>query len=620
MSDNKKFTNFSEYGANLTTKVAVSDIFMRTFMILDRNISQIGLVIEDYTEMPAGEILDYRYPQVDMTDIKKGTFNYNSSSSECETKGVYSAVCENGYIDLKDSHTITVYNEDDVMKVYLDSDFGALVYYLPVNYFDHLFSDVEDYQFFFSTIDGKRTIRVFQHDSKASNDTNTVRTVAESLFPTDSILQDEANKIFDKLTVNSSLGNYSLDGYFSAFFGGISSMDIFFNSYEEKYNVYENNSMAVGSYIDKGIVYQDWNNVLDSVIDTIIIQMVIFLILLCITIATVWFLGMAITDKITHPIYLFEMYLRGKMSLQSMDRNYNQEVNQILSYLRMLETLERMIDPSFLQNAKLPVRETNLKEALKLFEDIKNRRGKAIIMNLLGNINYMKREFSQAVVYYKDSLQEMVELGNEVKQQELDECGLTENEKTLLQKKAGKDSLSWESEKVFLNESIIDRKQQLCMGLLAELHESALELTEVRARLKEIYNYQHEILQFYASSRTQYLRLLKVMIDIAGVFQELKYYHSGIELLDIVHDELRKLDIESGTEIDIDVTRLSRIGVNIKVDDECNKRLHFIVKNVTFEKDILAQMMYYRRGLLLLENDKHYEAGLAFTHAIVTFT
>ena len=41
------------------------------------------------------------------------------------------------------------------------------------------------------------------------------------------------------------------------------------------------------------------------------------------------------------------------------------------------------------------------------------------------------------------------------------------------------------------------------------------------------------------------------------------------------------------------------------------------MKNITFERDVLLQAMHYRRGLLLLENDKHYEAAMAFTYAIV---
>ena len=296
--------------------------------------------------------------------------------------------------------------------------------------------------------------------------------------------------------------------------------------------------------------------------------MVIFLILLCITIAVVWFLSLSITNRITYPIYLFEEYLRGKISLQSINKNYNREVNQILMYLRMIETLEKMIDPSFLKNPKIPIREQNLKEALKLFEDIKNRRGKSIIFNLLGNIRYQDSDFTKAVSYYRNALSEVEDLVKEVQQQETDEKALTEAERLILLKKAGKDTLSWDSEKMFLSETIIERKQQLCMGLLSELRESSMDLSEIRAKLKEIYNYQHETLQYYASTRTHFLRLLKVMVDIAGVFQDLKYYHSGLELLDIVQDELRKIDVETGPEIDIDITRLGRIGVNIKVDDE----------------------------------------------------
>lgn len=575
-------------------KLALDDIFMRVFMSLERNMTQVGVIF-------GLDGLDYRYPMTDMEYISDG---YDSTESEA-------------YKNLQ-GHSIGVYNENNMTKILLNWDLGAFVYYLPEDFFDEAFKNSGNYRFFFSNLEGTRTIRTFPY-------TGANGTVWDALFPTDEELKIEGRKSINEslykfreenLNVTES-DTFSIKGFYKEYMGGARTMDLQINSYENTILVSENNSFAVGAIIDKGIVLSSWNDVLDGVIDTIIIQMVIFLILLCITIAVVWFLGMAITNRITYPIFLFEEYLRGKISLQSMNKNYNKEVNQILLYLRMMETLEKMIDPNFLMNPKISVRESNLKEALKLFEDIKNRRGKAIIMNLLGNIRFMDSDYQKAVSYYKTALDEVNELAKEVEQQENDEKGLSEAEKLVLLKKAGKDSLSWESEKSFLHESVIDRKQQLCMGLQAELHESSLELSEIRARLKEIYNYQHEILQYYASTRTYFLRLLKIMIDIAGVFQELKYYHSGIELLDIVNDELRKLDMESGPEIDIDVTRLARIGVHIKVDDEFNKRLHFVVKGVTFEKDILTQMMHYRRGLLLLENDKHYEAGVAFTLAIV---
>ena len=233
---------------------------------------------------------------------------------------------------------------------------------------------------------------------------------------------------------------------------------------------------------------------------------------------------------------------------------------------------------------------------------------------------YNEKDYKRAVDHYRGALLEIEELIKEVNKQEEDENNLSPAEQEELKRKADREDLNWDTEKEFLNESLIDRKQQLCMGLRAELNDIPLEISEVRLKLKEINKYQSEILQFYALTRKSFLNLLKIMIDIAENFQALKYYHSGLELLDIVSDELKKLDGSSGEGIDIDITRLSRIGVNIKIEDEHNKRLHFISEECTFQKDILIQMMHYRKGLLLLENDRHYEAGLAFTLAIVIFT
>lgn len=576
-------------------------------MELDRNYSQIGFILDGNNGM------DYRYPLNDMSFLD-GTFTYNSTSPCNKENTNYDSRCSEAYTLLKSGHEVIIFNEDSKTKVLLDGPQGAFVYYLPTDFFNEVFSLLTDYSFFLTDFTGNRVIKINQ-DSDISG------TIWEALFANDAKLIEsgKSNMGVSYTNLSESGGNttsFAVTGYNSEYLGALQQLDISVDS-QVNDGVHEIASMAVGITVDKGLVLSNWNDVLDGVINTIIIQMVIFLILLCITIAVVWFLGLSITNRITYPIYLFEEYLRGNIDLQAMSKNYNKEVNQILTYLRMLETLEKMINPNFLKNPKIPIRENNLKEALKLFEDIKNRRGKSIIMNLLGNIRYQDNDYQKAVSYYRNALNEIEELTKEVLQQEEDERGLSDAEKLALTRKAGKESLSWEAEKNFLDETLIERKQQLCMGLQAELKESVVELSEVRTKLKEINNYQYEILQHYALTRTHFLRLLKVMIDIAAVFQELKYYHSGIELLDIVHDELKKLEAEVGPEVDIDITRLGRIGVNIKVDDEHNKRLHFVLKNITFEKDVLAQAMYYRRGLLLLENDKHYEAGIAFTLAIV---
>ena len=585
---------------------------MRILLSSPRNYTQVGFILD------SNEGFDYRYPLSNLSYIE-GSFSYNSSTPCNKQEGSYDSRCTGGYTLLKSKkHQVLVYNEDNQTKVFLSASEGAFVYYLPLTYFDSLFDFASDYTFFLTDFSGERVIHM-------SSSAPLNGTVWEVLYPGDPLLESSAQTNMGlaylnltKSPLNNTM-NFSVIGYNSEFMGVLTELDL---NVDTAYGsgISEKASMAVGVTIDKGLVFSNWNNVLDGVITIIIIQMVIFLTLLCITIAVVWFLSLSITNRITYPIYLFEEYLRGRISLQSMDKNYNREVNQILMYLRMIETLEKIIDPCFLKNPKAAIREQNLKEALKLFEDIKSRRGKSIIFNLLGNIRYQYSDYTKAVSYYRNALSEAEDLSKEVQQQENDEKALTSAERTILLKKLGKtdDPLNWESEKVFLSEMIIERKQQLCMGLLAEMHESALDLSEIRRKLKEIYGLQHEGLQYYAATRTHYLRLLKVMVDIAGAFQELKYYHSSLELLDIVQDELCKIDVEAGPEIDIDITRLGKIGVNIKVDDENNhKKLHFIVQNITFERDVLMQAMHYRRGLLLLEDDKHYDAAMAFTLAIV---
>ncbi|OMJ79563.1 hypothetical protein SteCoe_20371 [Stentor coeruleus] len=574
-------------------KIALDDIFMRVFMSLDRNVTQVGIIFDK-------DGLDYRYPKTNMEYIN----------------GSYNSIQSAAYRNLKDEgHNIAIYNEDNMTKILLNCDFGAYIYYLPMNFFDEAFEGNGNYHFFFSALDENRTIRTFPY-------TGTDGAIWDALFPTDEELKIKGEpSIYESLSslildINATDNNtFTIEGFFREYIGGVKPINFQINTYGSEILVAENKSFVAGTIIDRGIIFSSWNDLLDGIINTILIQMVIFLIFLCITIAFVWILGMSITNRITYPIYLIEEYLKGEISIQSLDKKYNKELNQILLFLRMMETLEKMINPNFLMNPKISVRESNLKEVLKLFEDIKNHRGKAIIMNLLGNIYFMENNYQKAVSYYKSALEEVNELAKEINQQEDDEKALSEADKTILLKKARKDILNWDPEKKFLNESIIDRKQQLCMSLQAELHESSLDPSEIHIRINEIFKYQTEILQNYVSTRTYFFRILKIMIDIAGVFQELKYYNSGIDILDIVYDELRKLDAEFSPEIDIDTNRLIRIGVNVKAC-EINKHINFVVKGVTFEKDILTQMMYYRRGLLLLENDKYYEAGVAFTLAI----
>jgi tetratricopeptide (TPR) repeat protein len=276
-----------------------------------------------------------------------------------------------------------------------------------------------------------------------------------------------------------------------------------------------------------------------------------------------------------------------------------------------------MIEPRFLLHPNLEKREENLKETLELFEVIMNKRGKSIIFNLLGNIEFNRGNTAKAVEWYRESVKQIEELIMEVDEQDKGEKGLTDEEKEKLNFNEEKKEINWETEKVCLKDMLIDKKQQLCMGLIRESSNSALDINESRSILKETNKYQKEILQYYSDNKIQYFRLIKMLIDMARVYKELKYYHSGIELLDFVQDELKKLEIDGAGQIDIDTARLSKLGVITNDQEQSNQNLHFSIKGYTFERDILMQMAYYHRAKICKECDKPYEAGQAYTSVIV---
>lgn len=620
LSDNSAFTDFEKYSENLKNNTAVVDVFMKVFMQDRANVQQIGMIIDNEKILPKDQILDYRFPVIEMDYAK------NSNAGDgCGKDGEYSAVCTDAYKLLKDGHQVVVYTEDDMIKVLRNSDNGAFVYYLPLDAFDYLFKEVDEYVFYLADSTGDRTIRAFMmNDGENEFEYNQESSkLSSNLFDDDKLVSETNSGLQSALSSLSSgdeSSTFTIEGYYSTFYSSVSYLSISLTGYNESTSINESNSMIAGAYVNKGLVYKKWNQVLDDIIDTIIIQMVIFLVLLGITCLLAWLIAVEISERVTSPIYLFEMFLRGEPVTIDFDRKYNKEVNKILNYLRLLGTLENMIEPRFLLHPDLEKRENNLKEALELFDVIMNKRGKSIVFNLLGNIEFNKGNYAKAVEWYREAVKQIEELINEVDEQDKGEKGLTDEEKEKLNFNEDKKEINWETEKICLKDMLIDKKQQLCMGLISESSMSGIDINESRTKLKEINKHQKEILQYYSDNKIQYFRLVKLLIDMARVYKDLKYYHSGIELLDLVQDELKKLEIEGAGQIDIDTARLCKLGVIYNNEELLNQNLHFSVKGYTFEKDILMQHAYYHRAKISKECDKPYEAGLAYTAVIVNFT
>lgn len=62
--------------------------------------------------------------------------------------------------------------------------------------------------------------------------------------------------------------------------------------------------------------------------------------------------------------------------------------------------MEKFVNPRFLLHPDFDQRLENLKEAENLFDKIKNKRGRAIVQNLIGNIYFKQGQYTQATEYY----------------------------------------------------------------------------------------------------------------------------------------------------------------------------------------------------------------------------
>lgn len=87
---------------------------------------------------------------------------------------------------------------------------------------------------------------------------------------------------------------------------------------------------------------------------------------------------------------------------------------------------------------------------------------------------------------------------------------------------------------------------------------------DLRAEWKEVSALLVQALQYYTKNKQNFVRVIKILIDIAYTYQQLEYSISAIELLDIINDEVRKLEPNKEEKsVDIDLTRLRRLGIDI---------------------------------------------------------
>jgi hypothetical protein len=569
------------------------DLFLVFLKAYNKNREkQMGILLDNGYE--------FRFPGGDM--------NYIKTSDPCSNK-VYDSRC----LHIYNCESCQVYQNFSMyfqynLSFFMKSENFSITIFQENNYFSSEDSGLDDYFYFMSD---KSTEKVYD-SSQGPLDEIFGSNISELLRDSDI----EISKTFEDqllFQLNSSDEYLDVEGLNSEYLGSYSLI---------KFEDNKTTSLLCITGINYSLALKDFISFFDKIYLITSIQVSIFILFTLLGLLITCFISSSITVRITNPLITIENYLRG-LTTKIPRMKYNKEVNDIDKYLLILETIEQLLDPRFLLHPNKRQRLENLREVCNLFMTIKNNKGIAITKNLIGNLHLEDQDYDKAIDMYRESLSEMEALYNEVIAQEHAETKLTFEERRLLKIKTGKESQNWDVEKTSIVFNITERIQQLYLAKQLSLESSLDSAFELRAEWKSILELQTKALQHYISSSNNYINMLKVILDISYVYHKLQYFHTALELLDVVYEELSKLTPElteqakfnaKGLTVDIDVTRLKRLS--LKVKDSDSRKLYFQVSGISFEKDILRQTFFYRRALIYKENERFHEAALYFTMAV----
>ena len=586
--------------SSLMSTIKVPDVFMRNTYSSIEDLYQIGFVIAK------GNYL-YLYPLQNM-DYVFSTYN-NSANCKGDTSTNYSPVCTEEYALLKNTtinNYLNLYYDNKMLNFQYRTSFGAGVGIWPEDYFIKRIINTTSYRVFVTEYLSEWVLYV--SNTSVANLTGTNKELSQVLYSDNSSRADFQKNIIPLVKSKNGTARVSIGGqrtYFS-----ISGMQMDFNSDGENETAY-----VVGVSREESDILVSWNDFISKVLTVSIIQACIFGIFFILTILTIWRLALIIAHRVTSPLNKITGYLNEDIPpLHSIESSFNSQINSVLKSLKSIQKIENFIDPSFLMSPVFDTRVKNLRFAADVFEEIENKRGISIVYNLLGNAEFVKQRYEHAEECYNKSKKALKELLAEIEVQEKAEAELTDKEREKLNSKHHEFTTTWKEEKKFLRESICERRQQKCMAMTQRLKEDTDSLVAMRSKWKNLLKTQTKILQHYENSRSNYKLYLQLLLDMSEIFQILQYFHTASELLEIVSEELWKLDLEKKGEMDIDVNRLRRIGIDLT---EADKETQFQIRDITFEKDILMQRMLYRRAMIELDNNKYVKAATDLTALLV---
>jgi hypothetical protein len=526
----------------------------------------------------------------------------NYTGTYCKDKRSYNPICTKSYELAQDYKIATYYDEMEHLTIFYRTSQGAMAEYTNPELLDDILPQVKkNYDVYLTANDGSY---VLSYNQKPIN-TYWGGTISEVLFSDD----DSSEAYTDDVVAEYNLTDgISVDFDEESYYVSAYPVQLNYTS-DEAVTV-----LQVGIEISEDDTLSDYKDVIASVLVNILIQMAIFVFFLILVILASWRLYRFLVLRIVLPI-TYAGDIISKVKKDEENKAYNFEINKILEVAKNISTLELFINPQFFKHPNPPTKLENLVKAKDTLRLVKNERGVAILSCLIGNIHFCKKDFIKAAELYEESFRAMKALKATLQSELDEEAKMNEEDKEKLKEKMGDeyDANFWNDELQALDEAISERDLLIVMSNAAWLEDQQnLEWSLVRKQWQGVLAQQISALQHYTSSKSHYVRILKLLVDMAHTFHKLHYFHSSLEILDVVRDELWKLRFKGSLHIDIN--RIRSIGV--QVDD--TRRTVQLAEVIDTKNDIeyVIQLMHYQKALVLKDEEKYPQAAAHFNMSI----
>ena len=191
-----------------------------------------------------------------------------------------------------------------------------------------------------------------------------------------------------------------------------------------------NYEYVVGFQITEEDILTDFHDAKDEIYVNLFIQLGIYILFLIVVFVFALWLAKLVVRNIVNPIDKLILYLDEKnVEKDSNDEPImqNKEFNELSALFRQLFTLFKFSEADFFETTDQYELLRNYETARKLFDEIKNDRGKAICLNNMGNIQYDMGNYEFAKEKFIEAWQSTIILKETVDKEIKDEEESEEN-------------------------------------------------------------------------------------------------------------------------------------------------------------------------------------------------